>query len=335
MKFEVGDKVRVRKDLALGKNYCMTDGTRSGIVSGMLPYAGEVVTIYEASPVGYELMEVPYNWTDDMFEPEAVGTATNDENFDKKVKSYEYCSKNTDRLSYADAGQRVEYIGRRHAHLIGKLATIVGREGDMILVEFDEEIPCGHDGYHIPNYPKGRAGFCWYCEPFELEFIASDHLPNERKDKPQATNNIAELNKDTETPEQAELDKYSADSVKVRCGNCKFYDVKRARCNHPMLNWDDSVSSVWLDMGPDDFCSRGEPKKIKIKPAIYSGKIVCVESSHEAFALGKAYNCVNGNTKGDDGLTYFPIRKLNNDENSVFYQLGEKGTKAKFIAVSN
>ena len=68
MKYKVGDKVRVRKDLSCGKSYGYHSFGR-----GMVTFRGKEMTICRVLFHGYELLEddfpVKYTWTDEMFEP--------------------------------------------------------------------------------------------------------------------------------------------------------------------------------------------------------------------------------------------------------------------------
>lgn len=63
MKFKVGDKVRVRKDLETNKKY----GSMT-YVEGMGKMKGKTVTIKEVCLNSYWIEEFDYNWTDEMFE---------------------------------------------------------------------------------------------------------------------------------------------------------------------------------------------------------------------------------------------------------------------------
>ena len=68
MKYKVGDKVRVRKDLA-EKEYPMEDEQYGHVaVSYMCELRGKVVTISNAMRTGYFIKESGYYWTDEMFE---------------------------------------------------------------------------------------------------------------------------------------------------------------------------------------------------------------------------------------------------------------------------
>lgn len=68
MKYKVGDKVRVRKDLRVNKVY-----GDLATVRGMMSFCGKEVTISKVLYNGYELLEdgflVKYSWTDEMLEP--------------------------------------------------------------------------------------------------------------------------------------------------------------------------------------------------------------------------------------------------------------------------
>lgn len=65
MKYKVGDKVRIRKDLVMGGNY-----GDSVAVDDMVDMGGNVVTIERVGNLGYYIEEDPdgYCWTDEMFE---------------------------------------------------------------------------------------------------------------------------------------------------------------------------------------------------------------------------------------------------------------------------
>lgn len=79
MKYKVGDKVRVRKDLKEGQRYYMADKkVHNCAVNAMKGLKGRVVTISGKTPGGqYHVKECPcgifgeYCWTDEMFEPVA------------------------------------------------------------------------------------------------------------------------------------------------------------------------------------------------------------------------------------------------------------------------
>lgn len=70
MRFKVGDKVRVRKDLEVGKRYYMDDKKEDiGFAFGMKEFLGKIVTIRSIFYEKYKITESDYVWTDEMFEP--------------------------------------------------------------------------------------------------------------------------------------------------------------------------------------------------------------------------------------------------------------------------
>lgn len=76
MKYKVGDKVRVRKDLVKDRGYFMEDGsTIDVVVEEMLDACGKVVTIKGGS-YKYLLEEYGCYWTDEMFEGLTSGGVT-------------------------------------------------------------------------------------------------------------------------------------------------------------------------------------------------------------------------------------------------------------------
>ena len=54
----------------------------------------------------------------------------------------------------------------------------------------------------------------------------------------------------------------TVDAVEVvRCKDCKYYDEKEIRCDHPMLEWEVECYDHWLDVETSDFCSYGERRE--------------------------------------------------------------------------
>lgn len=64
MKYKVGDKVKVRSDLRVGKSY----GEHT-FVHDMFKFMGKIVTIESVWERGYRIEEDAYWWTDEMLEP--------------------------------------------------------------------------------------------------------------------------------------------------------------------------------------------------------------------------------------------------------------------------
>lgn len=63
MKYKVGDKVKVRSDLKVGKDY-----GEHVFVHDMFKFVGKIVTIESVWKQGYRIEEDTYWWTDEMFE---------------------------------------------------------------------------------------------------------------------------------------------------------------------------------------------------------------------------------------------------------------------------
>ena len=70
MKYKVGDKVKVRSDLRVGKSY-----GEHAFVHGMFKFKGQSVTIESVWKQGYRIEEDTYWWTDEMLEPVEEMTA--------------------------------------------------------------------------------------------------------------------------------------------------------------------------------------------------------------------------------------------------------------------
>ena len=73
MKFKVGDKVRVREDLEVGKDY----GNYYVVVEDMKEYKGKEFIIHEVLRNCYRLKDIGYYWTDEMLEPVEEGEKNN------------------------------------------------------------------------------------------------------------------------------------------------------------------------------------------------------------------------------------------------------------------
>lgn len=69
-KYKVGDKVRVRSDLVVGKLYYMDDKRESNsFVENMVDFRGKVVKITDIRCGQYGIEGSIFRWTDEMFEP--------------------------------------------------------------------------------------------------------------------------------------------------------------------------------------------------------------------------------------------------------------------------
>ena len=72
MKYKIGDKVRVREDLEVDRDYYMESGVCDTFVEEMAHFRGKVVTICGFRDEEYLVEEDTENWswTDGMFENE-------------------------------------------------------------------------------------------------------------------------------------------------------------------------------------------------------------------------------------------------------------------------
>ena len=87
MKYKVGDKVRVRKDLKKGTYYYMSDKTiANDATQSMIDLAGKTVTIYGTHLNQYRIKECSFEWTDDMFEGLATETTTTEIKLEGNMK---------------------------------------------------------------------------------------------------------------------------------------------------------------------------------------------------------------------------------------------------------
>lgn len=70
MRYKVGDKVKVRKDLVVGNFYKMNDTNDMHLYHSYLDMEkGRVLTIKEVLDNKYKVEENIWYWADEMFEP--------------------------------------------------------------------------------------------------------------------------------------------------------------------------------------------------------------------------------------------------------------------------
>lgn len=107
MRYKVGDKVRVRKDLVVDEKY---DGEY--FIENMTQYRGKTVTIYEVfeDVNRYEIKEdhEAWSWNDEMFEPLESENSTDEAN---DSEEWVLCKDNTE--SHADvvgAAESADYL---------------------------------------------------------------------------------------------------------------------------------------------------------------------------------------------------------------------------------
>ena len=86
-KYKVGDKVRVRSDLVVNKDYKMENGITDTFVYGMESKKGKIVIITSMAHDKYTIAGDSHYWTDEMFEPvESADTTTERE--DKNMATF-------------------------------------------------------------------------------------------------------------------------------------------------------------------------------------------------------------------------------------------------------
>ena len=142
MKYKVGDKVRVRKDLKTGERYYSADKQYDdGIVHEMLKMAGKIVTIKGCYKNHcYTIEEFGWNWTDEMFED---------------VPTFKI-------------GDRVRVNGDRfRPDVIGEIGTVrkINESGKSVGVEFDKNI----NGNSLSG--NCEDGYGWNVDIENLELI--------------------------------------------------------------------------------------------------------------------------------------------------------------------
>lgn len=85
MKYKVGDKVKVRSDLKVGKDY-----GEHAFVHDMFKFVGKIVTIESVWKQGYRIEEDTCWWTDEMLEPVEEMSA------EEALKTYtEFCGEHS------------------------------------------------------------------------------------------------------------------------------------------------------------------------------------------------------------------------------------------------
>lgn len=104
MKYKVGDKVKVRSDLRVGKSY----GEHT-FVHDMFKFMGKIVTIESVWKQGYRIEEDAYWWTDEMLEPVEEMSAEEAIRLQSKICSENSCT-NCPIQKIPDCGDCEEYM---------------------------------------------------------------------------------------------------------------------------------------------------------------------------------------------------------------------------------
>ena len=138
-KYKVGDKVKVKDNLAHRSGYCMAGGRHSNsVVPEMLRLRGKIVTIKEAEDAGYRIGEDngAWCWTDDMF----CGAAHSQKYKvgDKVVVSEDI--RDDDSVYYMEHGEdEGMYATGDMVELRGRTVTITSADEDGYTIKEDDE----------------------------------------------------------------------------------------------------------------------------------------------------------------------------------------------------
>ena len=138
-KYKVGDKVKVKDNLAHRSGYCMAGGHHSNsVVPEMLRLRGKTVTIKEAEDAGYHIGEDngAWCWTDDMF----CGAAHSQKYKvgDKVVVSEDI--RDDDSVYYMEHGKdEGVYATGDMVELCGRTVTITSADEDGYTIKEDDE----------------------------------------------------------------------------------------------------------------------------------------------------------------------------------------------------
>ena len=170
MKFKVGDKVKVRKDLKVNERYGV-----DFFVEDMKRFRGKIVTIFSVreSLEKYKIAQDAYgrNWTDEMFEDEIVGSdyfTKLDEFVENACLSY---NKEEDRTADYNVGAYVKLPGKGVCIYYGEKYKV-----------FDINITKSLDGTRVNIYRVGNTAD--YHKEMDENIITPTYVyENERGDK--------------------------------------------------------------------------------------------------------------------------------------------------------
>lgn len=132
-KFKVGNQVRVRKDLEVGRSY-----GHNTFINSMKKYLGEILTITKTDCNDYEVKENTWNWTDEMLEN--IVTSIHDLEFGDILTL-----RNGERYVYADE------------HMYGEKETYI-RDRDTLTTWYDEDLKQNEDNKEQDIMKVERAG---------------------------------------------------------------------------------------------------------------------------------------------------------------------------------
>lgn len=300
MKYNVGDKVRVRKDLRADwcKVYRMEDKSFGDtFVSGMAHLVGKVVTIKTADKK-YRIEECGYNWTDEMFEPVTVqkivittdGVETLARLYDGKtvIKSATVkCSPDDFNTGAEIAFNRLMGVKEVKEEKKPQKDEPKFKVGDHVrLTEHnvlgfkvgDTGTIIEEDGTSIPyKVSRDGDGFVVWTNPCNLEKVNEKPFKFEVGKQYRHGDAVIEIEKVEKLPHDV---RYRYKTVKGDTGCLPFFDEH---------------SVFASDVKPYD------------PPKYYNGKVVCVEKGYEkshpltVFTVGKVYTVTDGIIIADGG----------------------------------
>lgn len=159
MKHKVGDKVKVRSDLVVGKSY----GEHT-FVHDMIKFSGKIVTIESVWRQGYRIKEDTYWWTDEMLEPveemsaeelaKTIGNICEAHNECKEcpfrdVDSEDYCvirmGKNADKTLKIAKQWKADHEKKPIETEFANIVRVIEDTGDTKKCVYEEEIPYSED----------------------------------------------------------------------------------------------------------------------------------------------------------------------------------------------
>ena len=177
MRYKVGDKVRVRSDLKVSKEY-------GGMIFSdvMSQHCGETVTISQVSYDHYRIVEYGCYWTDEMFEGLAEDELTAEEAIRLR---YEMCDGrpcNDCKLSSRNNGTGAEcnVLGKNHPERYIEILKQFKKDHEKKEVEVTQKIYCvvvDEERKVVHEEEIGNSDSCMdvlknYCENHDGKFFS-------------------------------------------------------------------------------------------------------------------------------------------------------------------
>lgn len=299
MKYKVGDKVKVRKDLVVGKLYYMCDKTRGNLfVEPMSKWAGCVVEISEIIADQYKVKGGDWwSWVDEMFEPvntqKIVITTDGVETLARLYEGDKVVKKATAKCSPDDTFDF--NVGAKIA-----FERLMNEEKKPLT--FREKLRQEHPEKVFAEY----GGGCFGC-PKDFGYESEKYCKNELQDCTKCWDRVIpedKAKKKGEKPFKFEVGKqYIGFNVK---GDELVIKITRQDNKRSIIKYYYEIVRG-KDYGYDYFQEDSEfAKRFKPydPPKYYNGKVVCVGSTgsnERLYTVGKIYQFVDGQMTCDDG----------------------------------